>query len=1075
MTNLKLKESLNIHRFSILAALYFAAIVLIISRLDFGFAGYPEGTNILDSYLVFYHYRTQGIFPWYSLTDWGQPFPGFTGPTLLNLIADLIPISVALRIIEMVSIFLSGFLMYFILGKVIKRQVPALLAGTYYMLMTETPQFFDGHLGLMITFALVPVFYYFLYNLVFSPSIKNSVLSAITLYLLLSVGDIGAFYMLCIAALPPLLYLLARKIRNSGINRRDISCYGLSTALFFTLILTWIVPYLYGARPQFTTNITANILSFGKVAGVLPLYSFSGLVGDVSYTTFYLQNPTYSIFSAPYYAIYLAVPVLLFVYFVFFKKKIEMILLLLYSFLFALISTAALVPGISGFNEFLYLHVPLFNYIPALFRWNFFTILIYSFLISIILADFFDFMDRRKLKTEDIGKKDAGAKRIGIYTILRSSMFIKIVVVIILGFTIVSQNFEIFSSPPTTFEFPQEYTGAYTYISNQTGNGYVMLVPFGGIGSRSQWGGISASPELMSSAISGRNIAIFAGGNPYSLALDSMIGYGEAHGLTNNISKFLSSDNIGYIAITNYSNWAYSSDRSLNPVQSYNGILAQKNLGNLVYSSGNQSVYELNNHSSPLYYTHSYYVYFGGDALLYELSNSPFYNFTTALVAGNQLGSNFQTTLRYSSGLLMPESYAVEHPQLMLLASTFHVPLTVFLSNFTGQNGLFHYRDLWNASNGIAYLTSPQGGYFSLSPPFSSNETGNYNMIGVSSRLSLPPFSSASVNYGNQEFSTHNIPSIHSKSPVDRSILSNASARINNQGKYAYNGSVSLEGNLSFYYLNWNFSPRNDTYQSFLISAPGFGTDSGFYFNASTVLPQLLVAQFDYNNKFYQTSLPQVINYADGTSTFYVPYGFFRSSYQNLTDSNTLPSINIGFEHTANLSELKLSGFHTFNTSAVSSGKSGHFDNFRSALSYTGIKNPVSFTFQGNGSLDFTSVTFVNSTRHESAGMIQVSYVSSDHAVTFKSAISGPGLLVYTQTYSSQWILSAQNGSMGIHMPVNVGLNGWLLTGHGNTDNLTILYTGYNTMMTSLIVMIVLLAFYSGIFAIVYFYRRMKT
>ena len=377
--NLANRDKFNDFSQIIISAVIFLAITLVIIRMDFGTSGLPKGTNILDSYLSFYSVKGVGIFPWDPLTDWGQPTPGFTGPTLIFPFIEILPLSVLIRALEFIMIFLSGFLTCVAFLKSGFKLVSSLLASTYYLLMTETSQFFDGHLGLMITFALFPMFVYLLYRLVRRPSFMYSILVALLLYLIFSLGDMGGFYMVILGSIPPFLYLLVNRIRERKYERSEWALLLYAPVIFIFFSLTWLIPYLFGIHPEYTTTIITHISSFRNTDGILPQFSFSGFISDISYTLFYLRHGNYSIFPDSLYPVYLSLPILL-GYYAVKERRIKLIFILLYSLFFAVIATGPIIPVVSSFNYLIYNFVPLFDYIPAVFRWDYFTVLGYTYL-----------------------------------------------------------------------------------------------------------------------------------------------------------------------------------------------------------------------------------------------------------------------------------------------------------------------------------------------------------------------------------------------------------------------------------------------------------------------------------------------------------------------------------------------------------------------------------------------------------------------------------------------------------------------------------------------------------------------
>ena len=385
MDSSRIKVFLVSHRLSSLSLGTLFVLALLVFRLNFGSPyNFHMGTNALDTYIVNYAVKNFGVMAWYPLTDWGQPMikvPTITYPFIL-----ILPETVFIRLFEFVSFLLAGIAMYFVSMKFVKNKPAATLSGLFYMTAVETSQMFEGHTALMLSFAVFPLAFIAIYNIVERPNIKSSIILALIFYILFAVGDIGAFYMIVVISLFEFLFVEAKNIFMRSWDFGHVKFIAFSAVLFVVANAAWLYQYLSGNRPQFTTNVTTVVAPFSHVSGQPIYYSLVGFIADNTYTSVTLHNFEYSFIHGYFYLIFLILPVFIFGYVA--AKKSRMLVLFAFSAIPAvIISTANLYPGLSSVNEFLYLHFPLFNYIPALFRWNFYTDFVYALILAYIIGD----------------------------------------------------------------------------------------------------------------------------------------------------------------------------------------------------------------------------------------------------------------------------------------------------------------------------------------------------------------------------------------------------------------------------------------------------------------------------------------------------------------------------------------------------------------------------------------------------------------------------------------------------------------------------------------------------------------
>ena len=1035
-----------------MGAIYFLGLVLFIIRLNFGISGLPKGTNILGTFLSFYFVKHYGFFPWYPLIDWGQPVGGFTGPTILVPLIYFLPISILIRVLEASLLFVSGFTTFYVLRKTKFTALSSIVGSTYYLLMTETSQFFDGHFALMVTYALFPLFLYYLYRSIEDNRIWYSVLTGFTFYLIFSLGALDGTYTIFVGTIPIFLFLIVKRIKRKRYSIKDWYKLSLSPILFLLLSLTWLIPYVYGIRPQFTTNIIVNVLPFSQTGGIAPLYAFSGFIADISYTLYYLHSFTYSFVTGIWYGLFLVLPFMFLLFILRKKIRRSAALVLIYSFFFAIVATGDTVPIFSTLNYLLYSYFPLFNLNPSLFRWDFLTIAGYTFLLSSVL----DTLIPNNAATCTIPKPSKNSKRKQnlkkpmVEKTLKVKLYGYVTIAVIL-IVVFSQNSEMLSSPPTTFTFPTSHVDGYLYLQNMTG-GYVMEAPFGSIYSRTPWGGVSQSSEFMSPYFDGKDTIMFEGGTPYSLAMDEFLGYGETYGLTNNISKFLLSDNVQYIAVTNYKNWSHPSAPFIGPQNSVYGIYQQNNLGTPIFQSGNQTVFDLGSTLGNLYFTNTYYVYMGNDTLLYEISDLPAYNYTNGLVSGINMSNNeLQSLIEYSSGLFVSLNSVKEYNSALDLASLYKIPIYLVgvpIDTINGSLNTTPYEDAWNASNGVTYNVSSQGVVLSLNSSLPPTLIKDYNNETVSVRTKLPFSSSLAISSAGTVESFGNYGILKNVTEFNKTLYNEISAGMDTQESFLGNDTLSLQDKSNGYALLWNFTADSSTYQYVYVPTIGFGNSSGLSFEVNTTGPLLFTASYVNDGHFYQSSIPEQINTSSGTSTFYVNYKSLKSiSSFNITSEST-PTLYFGLEHTGNLHSLTLSNFSLYST--LKSG-SNSFHNYALSSQLQAMSGETSLTMTGNTSINFFVLGFSNNSNEQVPVFQSINGSNANQTISVTHEFASSGLLIFTQTYSAYWDLSSNSSNEVIHLPVNIGLNGWLVNSN-NSGRISIFYRGYPLVKYTIII-----------------------
>lgn len=727
---------------------------LLAFRFNFGSNGLPAGTNSLGTYADVLYTKKHLLDTWFSMTDWGQSLPGFTGPTVLYPFALLLNPTVFVRVTEFVAFLSAGLSMYLVALKVIRSQIAAFTSGFYYLLTAQTGQFFEGHLGLLIVFAFLPVFYYFIHLSIRKPGFTSLTVLAVILYAMASLGDLGGVYFALVVAVPVAVYLFIKRFNEVGFySRREFMFILYGSLLFTGLMFTWLLPYLQGMKPEYTTSITSTFISFRNASGISPVYSIVGFVGDNSYILFGFHRVTYSIFQGSLWylsSVYYVIPVILAVY-VIIKRRMIVSLIFAASILAVVVSSANTIPGLWYFNYFLYEYVPLFNTVPALFRWTIFTVLGYSFIIAFLVRDLAAALRPGSGIWENMNSV-SGLRKI----ILKAGRkkIVVIAVIAILTVIPVLQNFDVFTGSPQDFTFPSSYTSAYSYLNNST-YGNVMTIPFGVVYERPPWTGVSQSSSFMSPVYSGKNVVLFEAGTPYSRNMDYFIGNGMYNGFTDNITKYLESANVRYIVTTKYQNWSYASGIVYPANRSYSTFTNQTGLGNSIYQSNLQTVYELQNAASNVSFSPTYYVYYGNSSLLYEILNQPWYlGSSTPLINGSSIVTSQTQVLEHASGIIVSPNTLRDIPETMLMKSREKgVPLMI-LYDYMNIKGTRYdqYISNWSASNAVSFSCINLSTPVSFQPGLSYLYSAGYTNLSFQIRAQIGNGGNLVFTYGNNSW-----------------------------------------------------------------------------------------------------------------------------------------------------------------------------------------------------------------------------------------------------------------------------------------------------------------------------------
>ena len=1046
-----------------LAVGLFAATALWVLRADFGSAGVlPQGTNALSTTLVYGFQQRYGVTAWLGpFTDWGQPFPGFLGwdPQDLLAVSGLVNPTTFVRGTEFVCLASSGILTVWAARRLGAARLPAILAGGFFMLMAETPQLFEGHIPSMISLALGPAFFVLVLLFFEGPTHRLGAALAVTLFLLGSVGDLAYLYKFLFFAVPMALLLLGSRLWRRPYARVDYAAFVSCGLLSLSLLSPWLIAEGLGSRPQLTTGITATVVPFLRTGGESFPLSFIGFSGDNSFTFYHLGSATYAWMYPATLPLFLVVPLAVGACAVLIRRPRELLFYL--SGLFAaLIATGPEYPVLRGFNQMLYEHFPLFTNDPLLFHWEGYYLIVLGLLLAISLTRLQRYLLSQPAFADGslwarFHKRSGRERQSGNltpyhrprWTAARFSgirgAFLVAAILIVVGSPVVA-NWEVMVEPPGTFQFPANYTAAYEFVSHQPGTSGILSLPFGNIYERTPWGGVSASSELAAGVGTGRNLAIFEAGTPYSLAMDELVGNGLADGYSSNVTKFLNLTGIGYVVETRYANWSYASDAVYDPIRSNLGLQYQNGLGEGIYQNSLQEVYAIPSPATAVTDFSNLTLYDGGSSLLYSLLDEPWFTAGTPLLCLCDIPAPAVPSFLDRASVLVVSPSALanlsEAEWSQLRAAGTPLDVMVGASNFTAPSGGLR-SDLWNASNGVAIV--PTGtfgsveGYASLQLLLQHG----YGRADVSLRVNAPPGALAEVAAGEGgTLSTTLAPLTSPPLGLPYWNSSIVSAGINNQGAYAYNGSAQLVISDATRFIQWNFTAFNSTFQylNFELHDLRGGNGLQVTLKGPESGDSAPVLQLLFNGTAATVPAYPLAMYGSNDSTtygFYLPDAEGGNAAQLTDNLGNISRFVIGLSDTGAGNSLLVSNLSEFN------GSSGGFREAALGPVTLGAGESLAINTSGQVLINEASL-LVNGPIDPSPSardLLPVETESPDR-ITVDEVRTGWNLLQLTQSYSPLWSVSGPISGV-VPVVTDVGLTGWLVDVlHPGT--LTITYAG---------------------------------
>ncbi len=1050
------------HPIIVATFLYVAFTALVFREGGFGSSEtLPEGSNALNTWLVFGFYHQHPTAAWvFPFTDWGQPYGGFTGPTVLSPAIALLTPTLLVRAVEFTAIVAAAVGMMIVVRRAGGTALGGFLGGFYYATFAETTQFFEGHVPAMISVAIAPPFLYLLWRFLRAPRLSRGLLPAVLLYLMVSIGDLGMLYFYLFFAVLLAGYAIVQRQLIRRYSLHEFGSIVAAVALVTALSISWLYPFLAGIRPQYTTNITVNILPFDLTSGENLVYVFAGYVQDNSFVQFTYGQFGYGPWGSLLLPFSLLLPVAISIY-AFVGRRRDRIAFFASALLAMVFATGHLYPGLAQFNALVFEHVPFFNTIPALFRWTEYSLLVFGVLLGKLVSDIerdgSAGFPRLRFYWSRVGAHLPIQDRSGTLghprVVVRWPGFASVpspvalaalslaVVVLVLG-----QNVTVVTAPPSTFQFPAEYTASYQFLQDHPLSGEVLAIPFGGIYDRAPWGGVSGSAALLTPYYTGADTAIYEAGTPYSLAIDQFVSGGLTYGGSRNMSEFLASANVQYIVATRYTDWSYSSSSASPSVLSYTALANQTGLGPATTLSSTQTVYSPADWTGNLSFHPSYLVYFGADSILYSILDSPWYlDPSMAFVNGSTVGDSLDTYVAHAAGIIVaPGSLLTLGPGTIQLARANHVPIieVVSPSDYTG-NGTQLRPDAWNATGGIDLQFNRANVTAQIELGSNLLSAAGYTNLTLSGQLAAPPESTVVTSFGNASVSrTWSGSAVLSTRPVNYSapgyIVAGEENHTINSSQY-----VNLTDSNGTVFANWTPLGNATDFQYLRFDLHDLSGWNGFAVEVRSPMRVPLEGRIGFQSSSFALpgyativpTFPSTLQYR-----FLFPSGGFGMPADLLTNVHNLSSIEIGIPAPglngsvviSNLTLLKVStprlssaaigvipaAATTFNISLPPTGRLGFLEISTGA-------SPVVRTYERD--------------LLPQAGPTDMS---------MRPASAGWGVMTLAQSYSPFWHLAGPGPAAPT--VVDIGLTGWLVNSTPGAE-WRVTYLGDGLLSTSLV------------------------
>lgn len=1081
---------------------FYAAFAALVFRAGLGGQSgqLAQGTNVLNSFTFFWWQRRFPIGTWlFPYTDWGQPFPAFTGPTPLTPFILTMDLTVLLRCIEFAAFVIAGVSMYWVVRRSGGTVVAATVAGFYYLVMAGTSQFFEGHLPAMIVVAVAPALLFLLQRFLSAPRWRSGAGAAALLYVIVALGDLSLVYYMVFFGILLAAYTIVRRNLTRRYSRREILTFAGSLGLFVLLMVSWLVPFALGARPEYTTNVVVNILPFSQTAGEPISHAVLGSIQDNSYIFFTYGARNYALGGETLFPLFLLVPLGVSVY-ALFSRNLDRLLLWLSAMLAAVFATGRLYPGLTQFNHFAYDYVPYFNALPSLFRWSEYAVLAEGVLLGLLLSDLerhggdwllaakrFTAQARRALGRRarspaaettgnDDGPTPAGAaldrtrreyrrrwSRVAPPLSYATAAFVVSVVLL--------QNYLLVARPPGVFVIPASYTASNGFLSRSPIQGDVLEVPFGGVYSNTPWGGVASSPALLTPALTGADTVIFEAGTPYSLAIDQFIGDGLTYGYSRNVTKLLSGLNVEYVVATKYpGKFSQISSADYPTDLSYYSLQNQSGLGAPVFSGGVQTVYQLPGHTGNLSFHPSYIVYFGGPLLLYAILDAPWFSGANdVLIDGSTLGAaHAQFLLHAQAVVATPNSLSqIPFADLSELAQR-NAPLLVMEGARDLQwPGINLEYVPWNATGGYAARFDALNANLTTTVGSTTLVTAGFRSVNVTAQTWCPPNGSLVASVAGGPAQVLPGPTIQRETRLDLSSTGFAAAGAENASG-PYNGSVTVESVGGSLGLNWTFDANSSVFQYLSLRVTNVSGWNGLYTDVQGNPKIPPVWRIIYNGTradfpFYENLVP--ISTTQSRLYAYYPAGGLGAVSAVLHHLGSVSGLQIGIPEHSPSSRLTLTNLTLFDSppgpfQPFSLGSGPVHSAPRVALSSSALCEVSSLTARYGGTPTLSSLPVDR----------DFGTLPDPTSFSYSPALSGWGVVLVAQTFHPLWQLTVAGSVDGAHAVANLGLNAWLLNASpGSTFHVSYLAEGYEA---AALVGEVGIGAVAGLAAVVWSYRR---
>ncbi len=1060
------------YRWWLLALAGYAALAGVLLRDGLGAApgSLPQGTNALDYVMQFNFSKHFPLSTWlYPFTDWGQPVPGYTGPTPFALGAVILSPTVLVRVTEYLSIFGAGLSLFWIVRNAGGTGAAAFSAGFFYAALAETPQFFEGHVPGMISVALGPPALYLAYRFFQRPAGLTGIPLALLVYLLASVGELDILYYYLFFGGFAVAYAIYARYRSEPYHLAEWVRIGLTASLTVALVLPWLVPYAAGVRPEYTTSISRTIVEFSHTTAQPLWYSLAGFVSDNSFILAVHGQSTPALAPAVLWPVFLLIP-LSTLGFVLVRRSRGLRLLWLSAGVAVVLSTGNIYPGLSEFNRFVYDFVPYADYTPAVFRWAVYADFVFAFTLGMLLTDLQSSglatwrsyarsaLDRWRRRPAQISGRAArpssagpvhpdrptpGATTTAAPRRRRKAAIGAVIVVVCV--IVVAQNWLVVADPPGVFEFPSSYIAGFQYISSLPLLGSVLTVPFGTDYEKTPWGGVSGSSVLLAPYFTGSDGISFQAGTADSLALDTFVGNGLTYGLSNNISKFLAAANVQYIAATDYPDWSYPTSGVYAPQVSFEAFANQTGVGAPVYSRGYQSIYSLADFAGNVSWHSEYFVYFGSDSLVYEILDQPWYNGSQPLVDGGGLGfPGDEAFLTHATAIVTAPEYLgqLNGAQLAAIEES-KTPVIVLLSSLdTSYPGGTEVLDPWNASNGQVVETSPGNQSVFLLLDALTQEILGASAYEVEARAECLPGSEFQVSLDNRTLGGSFLPDpISSFEPLPYNNSSAVTVGGSNTGP-PYNGSLTTSEIDGVTYLNWSLSIPDPSYQYVRFNLSDLGGARGLSLDLGTTSEQairleLTVGEPDGTLTVPSYTLEASTEDGSGEYAFYLADGSWNGTGPAPTTFGSDANFTIGLSATPAVGRnLLLSNLTAFQAASPA------FDAYAAGVRPLAGTDALSMT-AGSGCGFDTVALLPESFAVSPPSGSTVRYLAAQNDpthLTIDTVPEGWGVVELAQTYSPFWVAET-TAATALHATGNIGLNVWLINA-SSTAGMEFSYAG---------------------------------